>query len=122
MKDIFPYNQPLQHFYGLSNVKIRTLRSILNKIPTDWTDKIRQSTDCFVTVNPHQTVNLHGTDTFLNNLNGRQIYSFFIANKTRLPTSLLRWREDITVSDEEIKVAFTFAQECSHGYGFTYYA
>ena len=113
VKDIFPYNQPLQHFHGLSNVKIRTLRSIVNKIPRDWTDKIRQSIDCFVTVNPHQTVNLHGTDTFLNSLNGRQIYSFFIANKTRLPTGLLRWREDITVSDEEIKVAFTFAQECS---------
>jgi hypothetical protein len=113
IKDLFPCNKPLENFNYLRNNKIRKLRNLSNKIPLVWKDKVLQSDNCFVTISPHNMVNLNGTDVYLNNIPGDQIYRQLIGHKTRLPTGLLRWREDIELSDTDIKVAFTFARLCS---------
>ena len=60
-----------------------------------------------------QTVNLNSRDQYLKNIAADQIYSFLIVYKTRLPTGLLRWPDQFTLSDAEIKLAFTFARKCS---------
>ena len=113
LKDLLPNNQPLENYNGLRNVKIRKLRNISQRIPQVWLDKVMQSNNSFITVIPHQTVNLNGCDLNLQNVSVDQIYSFLIANKIRPPTGLLRWRENINLSDIEINTAFTFARVCS---------
>ena len=64
VKDLFPKNQPLTQFNGLRNIKIRKLRNIKDKIPQGWQDKILNSRSCFITVIPHQKLNLQGSDIF----------------------------------------------------------
>ena len=102
-----------ENFNNLRNNKIRKLRNLSNKIPISWKDKVLQSDNCYVTIIPNQTVNLNGTDLYIKNLPRDQIYKHLITHKTRLPTGLLRWREDIELSDVETKNAFTFARLCS---------
>ena len=76
-----------------------------------WKDKVFQSDNCYVT--PNQTVNLNGTNFYMKSLPRVQIYKQLITHKTRLPAGLLRWRDEIELSDNEIKIAFTFARLCS---------
>lgn len=113
IKDLLPYNQPLDNYNGLRQVKARKLRNILQRIPQVWLDKVTQSNDFYTIVIPHQTVNLKGCDVYLQNVSADKIYDFLIMNKTRPPAGLLRWRETIDMSDAEIFTAFTFAQICS---------
>ena len=58
-------------------------------------------------------VNLGEYDEHFQNMTSVRIYSYIIADKTRLPTGLLRWLDTCTVSDREIKFSFTFARQCS---------
>ena len=50
---------------------------------------------------------------YLNKVTADKIYQFIISTKTRLPTGLLHWREEIDHSDAETDIAFTFAKLCS---------
>ena len=86
---------------------------MIEKIPFSWSNKVLQSPDCYVTIIPCNIVNLNGTDIFLKNLTGDIIYKQLITNKTRLPTGLQHWMEEFEVSDDDIKLAFTFARTCS---------
>ena len=113
VKDLFPKNQPLAQFNGLRNVKIRKLRTIKDNIPQDWQDKILNSRSCFVTVIPHQKLNLQGTDIFFKDITSIQIYKKIIEKKIRPPVGLLHWVEDFDVNETEIVTGFTMAYECS---------
>ena len=114
VKDLLPNNQPLiDNYNNLRNVKIRKLRNILNKIPQVWLDKVVQSDNTFITVIPFPTVELNNQIVYLNKVASDQIYESLIASKIRPPTGLLRWREDIDLTDAEITTAFTFARLCS---------
>ena len=113
IKDLFPENKPLTQFNGLRNIKIRKLINIKNKIPQVWQNKIVGSSNCFITVIPHQMINLHGTDNFFKNITSIQIYKKLIEKKIRPPAGLLHWLEDLDVNELEIESGFTFAHECS---------
>ena len=113
IKDIFPNNRQLVNYNNLRNNKIRKLRNLINNISQAWREKILQSDNCFVTIFPCRTVNLGESDEYFQNMTSVRIYSYTIADKTRLPTGLLRWLDTCTVSDQEIKFSFTFARQCS---------
>ena len=82
-------------------------------MPNNCKITILHSEHKIVTVIPRQPVNLNSRDQYLKNIAADQIYSFLIADKTRLPTGLLRWLDQFVLSDAEIKLAFTFARKCS---------
>ena len=82
VKDLFPENKPLTFFYGLRNTKIRKLKNVMDKIPQSWQEKILNSDSSFITVIPHQIVNLRGRDSFLKNTSSHQIYQELISTKT----------------------------------------
>ena len=42
---------------------------------------------------------------YLNKVTADKIYQFLILNKTRPPSGLLRWREEIDLSDAETEFA-----------------
>ena len=113
IKDLFPCNQPLQNFGPLRHNKIRKLQNIVNKIPPYWKNNVMQSNISYITVLPNQMVNLNGADVYLKTLPAGDIYKQLITNKTRLPTGLQHWMEEFEVSDDDIKLAFTFARTCS---------
>ena len=113
IKDLFPSNQPLQNFGPLRHNKIRKLQNIVNKIPPYWKNNVMQSNISYITVLPNQMVNLNGADVYLKTLPAGDIYKQLITNKTRLPTGLQHWMEEFEVSDDDIKLAFTFARTCS---------
>ena len=114
MKDLFPKNQLIiGNFNGLGNNKIRKLKTIIKKIPGVWRTTVEQSENIFITVNPVQTVNLNGCDVYIKNLESQVIYNWSISNKIRLPTGILRWCEEIDLSDTDIKNGFFFARACT---------
>ena len=113
IKDLFPENQPLQNFNGLRNVKIRKLRNIKDQISQVWQDKIISSRSCFITVIPHQKINLQGNDKFLKHITSIQIYKKLIEKKIRPPAGVLHWMDDFDVNESDITTGFTFAHECS---------
>ena len=45
-------------------------------------------------------------------MSSKQVYATLIFNKIRLPTGLLRWCEEINLSDSQIRTAFTFTKGC----------
>ena len=96
----------------LSAVKRRLLISIILEIPECWGNGIEDSPVINVTVSPRQTIHLNGYDSTLLSLSSSQVYSELIKSKTRLPTGLLRWCEDIALSDLQIQTAFTFTKDC----------
>ena len=55
----------------------------------------------YITVIPYPSVKLDGHTTYLNKVTADKIYQFLISTKTRPPTGLLRWREEIDLSDAE---------------------
>ena len=93
--------------------KARKLRSIVNKIPEAWKIKITQSNVYFSPVLSYQKINLQGSDKEFRKLKPDQIYKYLIADKIRLPAGILRWREDFELSDSDIKIAFSFARNCT---------
>ena len=103
----------MDYYNNLRHNKIRKLQNLINKIPNDYKITILNSVHKNVTVIPCQTVNLNSRDQYLKNIAADQIYTFLIADKTRLPTGLLRWLDQFVLSDAEIKLAFTFARKCS---------
>ena len=77
----------------------------------------------YVTVLPNKKVYLNGQDLAVNLMSGSQVYNVLISNKIRLPAGILRWRDDIELNDDDIKLAFMFARNCSHSiidYAFQY--
>ena len=96
----------------LSAVKRRLLINIILQIPECWGNNIEDSPVINVTMCPRQTIHLNGYDYSLLSLSSMQIYSELIKNKTRLPTVLVRWRNEITLSDLQIQTAFTFTKDC----------
>ena len=113
VKDLYPCNKQIENFSRLSGYKSRKLRTILDKIPTDWKAKIESSPNLHVTVHPLQKICYKGQDSVLRNMRGDQLYNLLIENKTRLPAGLLKWREIFDLSDNEIRVALTFARTCT---------
>ena len=117
VKDLFPNTQLIDlnnpNLIQLRATKRRHLIRIILKIPELWGDKIEQSPVKNVTILPYQTVNLNGLDVMLKSLNSGTIYSILIKNKTRLPRGLLRWCEEMQLSDSQIKNSFTFARSCT---------
>ena len=113
LKDLFVYGQPCENLGNLTNYKCRKLRSISNHIPDPWVNIIRNSTNYYVTVQPNHMINLEGSNISLKNLTSEQIYRFLITDKIRWPQGLLRWREEVDISDSDIKLAFLFARSCT---------
>ena len=110
VKDLFTNNKlAVENFKNLRKNMIRKLKNISNKIPFVWRDTVEQSEQFQITVLPYQIVSLNNLDVYLKSVQGGTIYNLKIANKIRLPTGLLRWCEDIDLSDSEIKNAFSFA-------------
>ena len=71
------------------------------------------SRSCFITVIPHQKLNLQGTDIFFKAITSIQIYKKLIEKKIRPPAGLLHWVEDFDVNESEIVTGFTIAHDCS---------
>ena len=117
LKDLFPNNQLIelndQNVVNLRATKLRLLIKILLKIPELWGEQIEQSAVTNVTIFPLQKINLNGADVLVKSLSSSQIYSTLIADKIRLPRGLLRWCEDLQLSDSQIKTSFTFARNSS---------
>ena len=123
IKDLFPGNQPINGSDKLSDYKRRKLISILTEVPGHWKNKIMSAVPNYVTVLPNKKVYLNGQDLAVNLMSGSQVYNVLISNKIRLPAGILRWRDDIELNDDDIKLAFMFARNCSHSiidYAFQY--
>ena len=117
LKDLFPNNQLInlndQKVTNLRATKLRLLKKIILKIPELWGDQIEQSDVSNAPIFPFQTINLNGTDVLMKSLSSNQIYSTLILDKIRLPRGLLRWCEELHLSDSQIKTSFTFARNSS---------
>ena len=99
IKDLFPCNKQTQDFMGLTGYKRRKLKFILENVPLNWKNSIVSSENCNVTVYPNLRTIYKGEDRIIKYLRGNQIYKLLINNKVKLPTGLLRWREDVYLSD-----------------------
>ena len=114
---MFPNNQLInlndQKVTNLRATKLRLLKKIILKIPELWGDQIEQSDVSNAPIFPFQTINLNGTDVLMKSLSSNQIYSTLILDKIRLPRGLLRWCEELHLSDSQIKTSFTFARNSS---------
>ena len=117
LKDLFPSNQLLemneQNVLRLSPPKRRSLIQIIQKIPAEWGDRILEEAITNVTVLPTNTIQFNSSDTRVDLLSSKSIYSILIDKKSRLPRGLLHWCEDLQLSDSQIKTAFTFAHICT---------
>ena len=113
VKDLYPGNKQIEKFGDLSGYKCRKLKSILDKMPLKWKNKIESSQNVFVTVHPLIRITYGGQDRILKDLKGYQLYNILISNKCRLPTGFLKWRDEFDLSDREIRFAFTFARSCT---------
>ena len=67
----------------------------------EWGNQIESESSQNVTVMPASTVNLRGYDTRLQSLRSANIYTILIENKIRQPWGLLRWGEDLHLSDSQ---------------------
>ena len=116
VKDLFPgtslISLDIVNATRLSAVKRRLLIKIILKIPEEWGNAIEESPVLDVPVLPRQTIHLNGFDYTLLSLSSKQVYATLIFNKIRLPTGLLRWCEEINLSDSQIRTAFTFTKGC----------
>ena len=116
-KDLFPNNQLIEmnqpNVTMLRLTKRRLLIQIILKIPEEWGNQIESEASQNVTVLPASAVNLRGYDTRVQSLSSANIYTMLIENKIRPPRGLLRWCEDLHLSDSQIKTAFMFAHSCS---------
>ena len=113
VKDLFLFNKPMETFNNLNRNKNRKMRNIINKIPEAWKIQIAHSIDYFRPVCAGQVINIQSRDVPFKSVNVSQIYNFLITDKTRLPTGILRWREEFDISDADIKHSFTFTRKCS---------
>ena len=114
IKDMFPNNEIVNlNYYNLRNNKSRKLQGIVNGIPAVWRDTVIQSRIYNTPVFPHQTVHLHNKDVYFNSLRADTIYRILIDSKIRLPAGVLRWCEDIPLTNPEIQNSFVFARLCS---------
>ena len=116
VKDLFPGTQLIsledESVTRLRAVKRRLLIKIILEIPESWGNAVEQSPSTSTVILPLQTVHLNGSDHTVQSLSSNQIYSALIASRTRLPTGVLRWCEELALSDEQITTAFTFTKGC----------
>ena len=68
IQDLYPENQPTANFNGLRNIKIRKLRTLQNKIPQGWLDKIIQVPVQQLAIIPRLKVNLGGQSQIVTNI------------------------------------------------------
>ena len=113
MKDLFPNNQQIQDYGELSGYKCRKIRTILDRMPIDWKNKIQNSERCFLTVHPVLKIKCQGRVTPIKCLRGDQVYGLLIADKTKLPVGAVRWKDEFRLHDRDIKLAFNSARRCS---------
>ena len=81
-------------------------------IPGCWVEQIEEAGLNFVTISPIQTINLNDSDVQARSLSSFKTYTILISEKIRLPRGLVRWCEQLQLSDEEIKTSLTFAKKC----------
>ena len=116
VKDLFPGTQLIsledESVASLRAVKRRLLIKIILEIPESWGNAVEQAPSTSTVVLPFNTVHMDGADYTVQSLSSAKIYSVLIASKTRLPTGVLRWCEELTLSDQQIKTAFTFTLSC----------
>ena len=112
-KDLFPENMPVENFNGLRNIKIRKIRTMLNRVPQSWLGKIEQMPVKFIAVLPRQTINIQGQSQCLEFISSYKVYNKLIEMKIRPPTGLRHWSEVFDLSEQVISVGFTHARICS---------
>ena len=78
-----------------------------------WINTIQNSANYYVTIQPNHLINLHGAEISVRNIKCEQIYESLITDKIRLPQGLLRWRDEIDITDSDIKSAFISAKLCT---------
>ena len=117
IKDFFPSNQLIEmndnKLITLRATKLRLLKKILLKIPGCWVEQIEEAGLNFVTISPIQTINLNDLDVRAISLSSFKVYSILISDKIRMPRGLVRWCEQLHLTDEQIKTSLTFAKKCS---------
>ena len=117
IKDFFPECQLINLHQNrpphISPNKMRKLRGILTRIPEPWLNCIESSVVTNTVINPRQVVNIGDSDRFIQNCGSDIIYKILISKLIRLPTGVLRWREIIDLSDQQLKTALSFAKLCS---------
>ena len=117
LKDLFPNNQLIEmnqpSVTTLRLTKRRLLIQIILAIPEEWGTRIESEAAQNVTVLPAAIVNVKGYDIPVQLLSLASIYTILIESKVRPPRGLLRWCEDLHLSDSQIKTAFMFAHSCS---------
>ena len=62
---------------------------------------------------PRQVVHLGNSDYFLHHCGSEIIYKILISKVIKLPIGVVRWREILDLSDQQLKTALTFAKLCS---------
>ena len=84
VKDLFPENQPLENLNGLGlrNIKIRKLRTIINRVPQVWLLKIMQTPVKYTAVIPRIIINLQGQRQGLGVISSDKVYDKIIDLKT----------------------------------------
>ena len=116
IKDLFPGGQiiDVQLFRPqLLPQKQRKMRGILNNIPQNLIDIIARYSDQCTVVYPHQVINCKENYHFLQSSESDIIYRNLITNLIKQPIGVSCWREEIDLSDQQVKTAFTFARLCS---------
>ena len=115
IKDLFPENQPLENFNGLGlrNIKIRKLRTLINRVPQVWLLNILQMPVKYTAVIPHIMINLQGQRQGLGVISSDKVYDKIIEIKIKPPAGLRRWRDQLNLSESDILNGFTHAHLAS---------
>ena len=117
LKDFYPGGHQIDlnlNRPGLSPTKMRKLQKILGKIPQELGNRIESSPATSTVVSPRQVINLNDQDCFIQHLGSDRTYKILTSDLIKPPTGVLRWRaEQILLSEQQLKTAFTFAKLCS---------
>ena len=116
LRDIFVESCPLTQGYintlNLQPTQRRSLSNIVDKLPPYVINLVQKATEKQIVILPYQTISFQGTDRRLCEMNSKEIYKILVFPKIKLPRGLLKWCEDIELSDEQIKTSLTFAHKC----------
>ena len=116
MKDLYPNGRLVevnQHRANLSPQKLRKLESIIANIPESWDHCISNSALQHTVVSPYHVINYNESDYFVNYLGTGRIYSILVSNIVKVPTGVIRWRNELVLTEEQLKTSLTFAKVCS---------
>ena len=117
IKDIFPENRPLTaneiNRTGLNGYSRNKLLNIISKIPANWSGIVDRASAEQTVIFPQPSIFINGLVYNIKLLDSKIIYKLLIQDIISLPKGLIRWCEDLELSDRQISCAFSFAANCT---------